>query len=96
MNPSDDKEYIRMLEREVKALKEEVEADMVNHPAHYKTGGIEAIDIMKAKLSPEEFRGYLIGNSLKYLMRLNHKGKALEDAKKAQWYINKLVATMEG
>ena len=40
--------------------------DMVNHPPHYTNGGIETIDYIKAKMSAEEYIGYLRGNILKY------------------------------
>lgn len=70
-------------------------ADPVNHPAHYKVGGIETIDYIKAKLSPEEFRGYLKGNLLKYSSRIGHKGAAQIDAGKAGWYANALVQAIE-
>ena len=40
--------------------------DMVNSPSHYQLDGFEAIDIIKAALTPEEYRGYLKGNALKY------------------------------
>ena len=65
--------------------------DVVNQPPHYKVGGIETIDYLQAKLSPEAFKGFLHGNTLKYLSRADHKGNATEDFKKAQWYLNKLV-----
>jgi len=65
--------------------------DMVNHPPHYKVGGIETIDYMQAKSTPEEFAGYLRLNCMKYLSRAGHKDNALEDYKKAAWYLNKLI-----
>jgi len=65
--------------------------DMVNHPPHYKVGGIETIDYMQAKSTPEEFAGYLRLNCMKYLSRAGHKGAVLEDYKKAAWYLNKLI-----
>ena len=65
-------------------------SDKINSPAHYTVGGLEVIDILKAKLSQEELRGYLAGNLIKYVMRSKHKN-GLEDLKKAQWYLNKLV-----
>lgn len=55
------------------------------NPAHYKVGGIECIDYLRAKLTPEEFRGFLKGNAVKYLSRAEHKGNA-EDYAKANWY----------
>ena len=64
--------------------------DNVNHPEHYKEGGIETIDFIKAKLTPEEFRGYLKGNVLKYASRAGHKNNAVEDAGKLAWYANRL------
>lgn len=41
--------------------------DMVNSPSHYQLDGLEVIDIIRAALTPEEFRGYLKGNDLKYI-----------------------------
>jgi hypothetical protein len=69
--------------------------DMVNKPAHYLVGGIETIDFMKAKATPEEFRGHLRLTAIKYLSRAEHKGKALEDYKKARWYIDRLIGELE-
>jgi hypothetical protein len=67
-----------------------VQPDPVNHPAHYTHGGIETIDFIKAKLTPEEFRGYLKGNILKYGSRIGHKENDMQDAGKLAWYTNKL------
>jgi hypothetical protein len=68
-----------------------VSADMIN-PDHYKVGGMETIDYLKAKLSSEEYKGYLKGNALKYLSRSNFKHEdPAEDYKKALWYVTKLT-----
>jgi hypothetical protein len=64
--------------------------DDVNQPPHYKIGGIETIDIIKAKLTPDEFRGYLKGNVVKYLTRAGHKDDAGKDVDKMVWYATKL------
>ncbi|MFC1537147.1 DUF3310 domain-containing protein [Pseudomonadota bacterium] len=64
----------------------EEKPDMVNHPPHHTAGGVEAIDVIRAKLTPEQFRGYLLGNILKYSMRCNHKGVFAQDVGKCQWY----------
>jgi hypothetical protein len=64
--------------------------DVVDRPMHYAAGNIECIDAIEAQLSPEEFRGYLKGNIIKYLWREKHKG-GVESLKKAQWYLNKLI-----
>jgi len=72
---------------------EEPKEDMVNHPPHYKVGGIEVIDFIKAKLTPEEFRGYLKGNVLKYTSRVGYKDDAKQDIGKMVWYATKLQET---
>ena len=64
--------------------------DMVNHPPHYKVGGIETIDFIKAKLTPQEFRGYLLGNVFKYASRAGHKGNSAQDMGKMAWYASRL------
>lgn len=69
----------------------DMKADMVNHPPHYKVGGIETIDYLQAKLSPEEFAGFCRGNALKYLSRAGHKDDAAQDYRKAIWYIERLI-----
>ena len=43
--------------------------DMVNSPSHYQLDGLEAIDIIKASLTADEYLGYLKGNALKYMLR---------------------------
>jgi hypothetical protein len=72
-----------------------ITADMVNHPPHYTKGGMETIDIMEAKSTPEEFKGHLKLTALKYLTRAGHKESELQDAKKTQWYVNRWVKTLE-
>jgi len=62
---------------------------------YYDAGGIETLDIIRAKLTNEQFRGFLLGNALKYLSRLNHKDNALRDAEKASQYIQWLKEEME-
>ena len=41
-------------------------------------------------MSYEAFKGYLQGNALKYVIRFDRKN-GVEDLKKAQWYINRLI-----
>ena len=60
------------------------------NPRHYKRGGIELIDVMKAELSPEEFKGFCKAIILKYICRADKKN-GLEDIKKAVWYLNKYI-----
>ena len=53
--------------------------DNVNHPAHYKVGGIETIDFIEAKKL-----NYNLGNVVKYITRADHKGNTIEDLHKAR------------
>lgn len=69
-------------------------SDAVNSPDHYTAGGIETIDYLRAKLTPEELRGFLLGNALKYLSRAGRKGDALTDYRKADWYVKTLITEM--
>jgi hypothetical protein len=69
-------------------------SDPVNQPEHYRQGEIECIDAIAAALTPDEFRGYCKGNVLKYVWRERHKGNA-QSLKKARWYLDRLIGTME-
>ncbi len=54
---------------------------------YYDAGGIETISIIKAKLSSEQFQGYLLGNAIKYILRANWKGDFSRDIEKARQYL---------
>ena len=41
--------------------------DNVNNPAHYKKAGIECIDAIQSALTPDEFKGCLKANIIKYV-----------------------------
>lgn len=71
--------------RERKVQLQESE-DNVNNPSHYTKGKYETIDIIKDMLSPEQFKGYCLGNVLKYIARHEHKN-GVEDLEKAQVYL---------
>lgn len=58
--------------------------------SYYDVGGIETIDIMKAKLTPEQYVGYLLGNIIKYSSRANHKGSFHRDMEKVAVYSKEL------
>jgi hypothetical protein len=66
-------------------VQEPVQPDPVNHPPHYKAGGIETIDFIEAKQL-----GYHLGNVVKYISRAQHKG-GMQDLLKAQWYLNRAI-----
>ena len=71
--------------------------DLVNNPPHYKLGlgDYEVIDVIEAVLTPDEFRGYLKGNAMKYLMREQEKGTPALDMGKeiyySERYLDKLI-----
>jgi hypothetical protein len=71
-----------------------VKDDPVNQPEHYRVGEVEAIAYIEQQLG-SGVRDYLLGNLHKYLHRHRFKGNALEDLKKAQWYLNKLIMEEE-
>ena len=74
---------------------ENKQEDNVNHPSHYTFGKIEVMDYIEDKLSDVECEGYFVGNIIKYVSRFRKKN-GIEDLKKAQWYLNRLISNMEG
>ena len=68
-----------------------VDRDNVNHPPHYNQAGIECLDAIAAA-TDNGYEYYLQGNIIKYLWRYRYKN-GIEDLKKAQWYLNKLIET---
>lgn len=73
-------------------MNEKARPDMVNHPPHYKTAsGLEAIDVIEAF-----GLGFHLGNTVKYILRHQNKGAALQDLKKARWYLDREIARLGG
>lgn len=69
--------------------------DKVNHPSHYTQGKVECIDALEsATAGLEGLEAICTGNVIKYLWRWKHKN-GVEDLKKARWYLNRLIASME-
>ena len=69
--------------------------DNVNHPSHYTQGGIECIDALKAAtVGKTGIEAVCVANVIKYLFRYENKN-GLEDVRKAQWYINRLIQELE-
>ena len=71
------------------AMSMALHTDMVNHPPHYKAGGIETIDFIEAKNL-----GYNLGNVVKYVSRADLKGNKVEDLQKARWYLDRAIANL--
>jgi len=65
-------------------------SDKVNHPPHYTwhPSGIECIDIV-------EHMSFCLGNVIKYVWRADHKSDAIEDLKKARFYLDREIARLE-
>lgn len=65
--------------------------DPVNHPEHYRGNGIESIQVIEA------FNlGFCLGNAIKYILRAGKKGDAMQDLRKAVWYLNREIEHLEG
>ena len=83
----------------MKKMNKKIEGtEMVDNPEHYNQGSLETIEVIEASLggpTSDKVKGYLTGNVIKYLSRCDYKGKLLEDLKKAQWYLNRLVTNFE-
>lgn len=61
-------------------------SDNVNHPMHYTAhpSGVECIQIT-------EHMGFCLGNAIKYIWRSDLKNDAIEDLKKAIWYVQREI-----
>lgn len=73
---------------------QEAPPDPVNHPPHYKRGGLECMDVIDALGLT---RGFCVGNAIKYLFRAGEKESSTEivDVKKSAWYINHYIEYLE-
>ena len=63
--------------------------DVVNRPGHYTQFPIEVIELT-------EHLDFMSGNIVKYVVRAPFKGSQLEDLKKAEWYLARLITKVEG
>jgi hypothetical protein len=73
------------------------DTDEVNSPSHYTNGSQEAIDIIEDAIEPAPSvqAGFLQAQVLKYLLRVWLKNNPLQDLKKAQWYLTRLIDSLE-
>lgn len=83
-----EKEFFQNKKEEVKEIPDN---DMVNKPKHYMFNvdghDVQAIDLVKGLLTPEEFRGWIKGSYFTYLMRADRKN-GIEDLEKARTFLN--------
>ena len=68
------------------AMKILTDNDLINHPPHYKSGGVETIDFIEAK-----DLNYRLGNVVKYVSRAGKKGDPIQDLEKALWYLQREI-----
>lgn len=70
----------------------ETRNDAVHHPQHYTLPGltVESVDVIRAVLTPEEFKGWCKGNALKYSLRAGRKdpAKEVQDLAKAGVFLS--------
>ena len=69
------------------------EAETVDHPAHY--GGDTVYEVVKVAEAWGLDKDAYLFNVLKYVARAEHKGKMVEDLRKAAWYLDRRLAQME-
>lgn len=72
----------------------ERESNNVVHPSHYNRTSVEVIDTLRGMMTDDEYRGFLIGNVVKYISRYSLKN-GIEDIKKAKYYLNLLEKDLE-
>lgn len=84
--PVSDSMSIYESEKDVETMELPKEDDMVENPNHYVRNGVECINWIRQALTPEEFRGYLKGNVLKYIWRCEDKGAPVRDVRKGGKY----------
>lgn len=63
-------------------------SDPVDHPAHYNQYPVEVIEVT-------EHLNFCLGNVVKYVLRADHKGNAIQDLRKARWYLDREIGRRE-
>lgn len=72
------------------------EKEFVNHPEHYLGDSpYECIKVLKNWMTTDEYKGFLRGNTLKYLCRVGKKDNEVQELKKARWYLDKLIEALD-
>lgn len=72
----------------------EPKTGLIDKQKHYTNNGIQPIEIMKANMTKEKYRGFLEGNILKYPLRYEDKD-GLKDLKKTLTYLTWLIEDIE-
>ena len=65
---------------------------------YYREGGLEVLDVMRAKMTDAQLIGFHLGNVIKYALRFNfiEKEEAVKDMKKCAHYCNLIIKELEG
>lgn len=65
--------------------------ELIDHPDHYISSSIEAIDVI------EGFElNFNLGNVIKYILRADKKGNKKQDLEKAEWYLKRELQKFKG
>ena len=67
-----------------------------NKATYYDEGGIETLNILKAKLSHNGYKDWIVGNLIKYACRAPYKGEFRRDIEKIKFYSTELLKSIEG
>jgi transcriptional regulator with XRE-family HTH domain len=90
--PTELKREAVLTDDEIIALFDRPKPDLVNHPEHYKAGGIETIDFIESK-----DLNYRLGNVVKYISRAGKKDSdPVQDLEKAAWYLKREIEARKG
>lgn len=68
----------------------QVKEEMVNHPKHYVSGGLEVIDVIEAF-----HLGFNLGNVVKYVLRCGRKDDPVQELEKAKWYLERQIEQLK-
>ena len=93
-----EEEVLRGITAESLNFEEAPKSDAVNHPSHYNRYSREVIESIKGLCTPEEFRGYLKGNIIKYSARYSGKDGLQDIDKLAKYtqFLKEFEIDMEG
>lgn len=72
-----------------------LQSDVVNNPTHYTQGSIECLDAIRESMTSESYNGFLKGQVQKYMWRYEKKSNPIEDLKKAEFYLKRLIKETE-
>lgn len=72
-------------------------SDLINHPGHYADRRFEVIDVIEDAIerAPDPVKGNCQGHVLRYVLRMWGKDDPLTNARKARWYLDRLIEHLE-